>query len=150
MPGDETRLTAAANRDGAVAQQAEADKRARYPEGRWPWHAVPLAQEAGGRHGRSALQHLRKLARAQAARLDEGSEAAASALVLRWGCWLSVALHRANHETNSRRLARRRRLAPMRASSPALWPGERFSWPPDGRAPLCLSRGEHKPRHQHN
>ena len=55
-----------------------------------------MATETGGRHGRTALLHLRKLARKQAAKLEEGGDAAASALLQRWGDWLSCALHRAN------------------------------------------------------
>ena len=46
-----------------------------------------------------ALLHLRKLAQAQAQRLEEGADEAASALTLRWGCRLSVVLHWANAET---------------------------------------------------
>ena len=46
--------------------------------------------------GRAALAHLRKLARTQAQRLEEGADEAAHTLALRWGCRLSVALHRAN------------------------------------------------------
>ena len=49
--------------------------------------------ETYGRHGRVALRYLRKLARKQAAKLEEGGEEAAGALVARWGRWLSVALH---------------------------------------------------------
>ena len=52
--------------------------------------------ETGGRHGRTALLHLRKLARKQASKLEEGGDEAASALMQRWGAWLSCALHRAN------------------------------------------------------
>ena len=44
------------------------------------------------------MLHLRKLARAQAQRLEEGADEAAGALTLRWVCHLSVALHRANAE----------------------------------------------------
>ena len=50
----------------------------------------------GGRHGRAALLHLRKLARARAASLEEDGDAAASALMQRWGARLSVALHQRN------------------------------------------------------
>ena len=57
---------------------------------------MPLATETGGRHGPTALKHLRKLARKQAARLQEGGDEAVSSLVQRWGAWLSVALQRAN------------------------------------------------------
>ena len=96
VPGDAARLGAAAGRDGAVVQEAEEDKRRRYPDGQTPWRAVPLATETGGRHGPTALKHLRKLARKQAARLQEGGDEAVSSLVQRWGAWLSVALQRAN------------------------------------------------------
>ena len=98
IPGDAQRLTAAADRDGAVLREAEADKRRRYPDGQTPWRVVPLAVETYGRHGKTALEHLRKLARSAAAQLgEEGeAEAAASALVARWGARLSAALHRAN------------------------------------------------------
>ena len=55
---------------------------------------VPLALETGGRHGAAALEHLRSLARAEAALLGEdAAPAAASALAGRWGRELSVALH---------------------------------------------------------
>ena len=56
---------------------------------------VPLDTETGGRHGRTALKHLRKLARKRAEGLEEGGDKAVSALVQRWGAWLSCALHRA-------------------------------------------------------
>ena len=98
VPGNAPRLARAAALDGAVNSEAEADKRTRYPDGRAPWRVVPFALETYGRLGRTALLHLRKLARAQAQRLDEGADEAASALLLRWGCRLSVALHRANAE----------------------------------------------------
>ena len=89
-------LRAASGRDGAVNAAAEADKRRRYPEGRSPWRMVPLALETGGRHGSEALQHLRRLAREQAALLEEdGAETAAGTLVATWGRELSVALQRA-------------------------------------------------------
>ncbi len=96
VPGDAARLRGAAARDGAVAKEAEAEKRSRYPDGQTPWRAVPLATETGGRHGPAALAHLRKLARKQASRLEEGGDAAVSSLVQKWAAWLSVALHRAN------------------------------------------------------
>ena len=98
IPGDTHRLNTAAARDGAVNREAEADKRHRYPDGQTPWRVVPLALETYGRHGPSALEHLRKLARTAAAQLGEegDAEAAASALVARWGARLSAALHRAN------------------------------------------------------
>ena len=59
---------------------------------------VPLAAETCGRLGPAAFRHLRSLARTQAARLPEDGGEAASALVLSWGCRLSVALQRANAE----------------------------------------------------
>ncbi len=96
VPGDASRLRAAAARDGAVAAEAEDDKKRRYPDGQTPWRAVPLATETGGRHGLTALKHLRKLARKQAEKLEEGGDEAVSALVQKWGAWLSVALQRAN------------------------------------------------------
>ena len=96
IPGDASRLRAAEVRGGAVAAEAEANKRRRYPDGQTPWRVVPLATETGGRHGRTALQHLRKLARKRAERLDEGAEEAVSAMVQRWGAWLACALQRAN------------------------------------------------------
>ncbi len=76
-------LTAAAGRDGAVNHDAEGEKRRRYPEGRTPWRAVPLALETCGRHGAAALKHLRSLAKRRAERLDEGGDWASSELVLR-------------------------------------------------------------------
>ena len=79
-----------------MAAEAEANKRRRYPDGQTPWRVVPLATETGGRHGRTALQHLRKLARKRAERLDEGAEEAVSAMVQRWGAWLACALQSAN------------------------------------------------------
>ena len=98
VPGSGPRLARAAAHDGAVNREAEADKRSRYPDGRAPWRVVPFALESYGRLGRTALLHLRKLARAQAQRLEEGADEAAGALTFRWGCRLSVALHRANAE----------------------------------------------------
>jgi len=97
VPGGADGLAAAAGRSGAVNAAAEADKRRRYPTGRSPWGMVPLALETGGRHGPAALQHLRELARGEAALLgdDEAAPAAAGALMARWGRELSVALHRA-------------------------------------------------------
>ena len=81
-----------------MCREAEADKRRRYPDGQTPWRVVPLAVETFGRHGLSSLVHLRKLARTAAVQLgvDGDAEAAASALVARWGARLSAALHRAN------------------------------------------------------
>ena len=96
VPGDADRLARAATRAGATNREAEQDKCSRYPSGRAPWKALPLALESFGRHGPAALAQLRKLARGQAARLEEGRKAAAGALLLRWGCRLGVALHRAN------------------------------------------------------
>jgi hypothetical protein len=96
VPGDAARLGAAANRDGAVAAEAEAEKLRRYPDAQAPWRCVPLATESGGRLGQRALKHLRQLARKQAENLEEGGQEAASGLVTRWGAWHSVALHRAN------------------------------------------------------
>jgi len=99
VPGDAGRATAAANRGGVVAKEAEDAKRARYPDGRTPWRCVPLATESFGRHGQQALKHLRELAKekAEAELEDEGAaKLAAGLLVQRWGAWLSAALHRAN------------------------------------------------------
>ena len=97
VPGEQRALAAAADADGAVAQEGEADKRGRYPAGRAPWRVLPLALETAGRHGPAALKHLRWLARSRAQLLGDGPEAdaAASALAARWGAELSVALHRA-------------------------------------------------------
>lgn len=92
---DEARLQRATRQDGATNAEAEHDKRERYPPERSPYLALPLALETYGRHGRAALRHLRRLARNQAARLEDDGDAAAGALVSRWGCWISVALHRA-------------------------------------------------------
>ena len=96
VPGCPERLARAACRDGSVNQEAEQDKRDRYPDGRTPWRVVPLAMETYGRLGRASLQHLRSLARTHAARLQESGDSTTSALLFRWGCQLSVALHRAN------------------------------------------------------
>ena len=90
------RLQRASREPGATNAEAEADKRDRYPPRRCPYAALPLAVETLGRHGHTALQYLRGLARKQAARLDEGSADAAGALVAKWYRWLSVALQRAN------------------------------------------------------
>ena len=98
VPGRGARLARAAAHDGVVNREAEADKRSRYSDGRAPCRVVPFALESYGRLGRTALLHLRKLARAQAQRLEEGADEAAGALTFRWGCRLSVALHRANAE----------------------------------------------------
>ena len=92
---DHGRLQRAANRDGATNVEAEADKRERYPADRSVYKALPLALETFGRHGQASLKYLRKLARKQAERLEEGGENAVGALVVRWGKSLSVALHRA-------------------------------------------------------
>ena len=96
VPGNAQRASVAASRDGAVAKEAEATKKARYPDGQTPWRCVPLATETFGRHGGQALKHLRELAKAKVAGLDDGAERAAGALVQRWGAQLAVALHRAN------------------------------------------------------
>jgi len=95
VPGHAARLTAASAHDGAVNREAEAEKRARYPDGCTPWKVLPLALETCGRHGPGALKHLRKLAREKASNQAEDSEAAAAGLVQRWAARLSVALHRA-------------------------------------------------------
>ena len=92
---DQARLQRAARQDGTTNAEAEADKADRYPAHRSPYKALPLALETFGRHGRSALRYLRKLARAHAAKVEGASADATSALVARWGRWLSVALHRA-------------------------------------------------------
>ncbi len=96
VSSDRNRLAIAANTDGATNNEAERDKESRYPAARCPYKAVALALETFGRHGRASLKHLRKLARKRAEGLEEGGTDAVSALVLRWGCRLSVALHRAN------------------------------------------------------
>ena len=102
VPGDSDRLARAAATDGAVNLEAEAAKRARYPDGRTPWRVVPFAVETYGRLGRAALLQLRRLARAQAERLGEDAAGVASTLVVRWACRLSVALQRANAEALQR------------------------------------------------
>ena len=81
--------------DGVTNAKAEGDKRDRYPADRCVHPAVPLALETFGRHGKASLRYLRKLARELASTLEEDSEAAVSGFVVRWGRWLSVALHRA-------------------------------------------------------
>ena len=96
VPSPGERLARAAAQDGAVNDEAERDKADRYPSDRSPWNALPLACETYGRLGLTALRQLRRLARVQAARLDDGGRDAASSLLQRWGCRLSVALHRAN------------------------------------------------------
>ena len=63
VPGDAPRATAASSRGGAVAKEAEATKKARYPDGRTPWRCVLLVLETCGRHGQQALQHFRALAK---------------------------------------------------------------------------------------
>ena len=100
IAGDAHRLDRAANDDGAVVKETEHDKHTRYPAARAPYKLVPLAVDTYGRRGREALHHLRLLAkrRAQALDGDGDSDRAASTLVLRWACRLSVALHRANAE----------------------------------------------------
>ena len=92
VPSDAVRLRKAANHDGATNKEAENDKADRYPAHRCSYKAVPLAVEMYGRHGTTALKYLRKLARKQASRLDEGGDEVVGALVLRWGRRLSVAL----------------------------------------------------------
>ncbi len=67
-----------------------------YPDGRTLWRVVPFALETYGRLGRSALAHLHRLARDRASNLEEGGDAAASALVVHWSARHSTALHRAN------------------------------------------------------
>ena len=54
VPGDARALAAAADGDGAVAAEGEADKRRRYPERRAPWPLLPLAHETAGRLGGAA------------------------------------------------------------------------------------------------
>ena len=97
-------LSRAANGNGTVNLAAEQDKEGRYPASRCAHPVVLLALETFGRHGNKALKYLRKLARKKAEALDEGGDEAVSALVLRWGCQLSVALQRAN-AANLRRSA---------------------------------------------
>ena len=94
VPGDAGRLAAAALHSGAVNREAEADKRARYPDDRAPWRAVPLATETYGRLGLAALAHLRRLARQRAALLAESDAGTVGAVLLRRGCRLSVAAAR--------------------------------------------------------
>ena len=96
VPADGPRLAAAANRDGAVAAEGEADKRRRYPDGRTPWRVLPFAVESYGRFGLSARKVLKDLAKKRAQRVEEGSDEAASTLMVRWAARLSVALHRSN------------------------------------------------------
>ena len=73
--------------------QAEAAKRARYPDGVAPWEMVPVAFETFGRLGDATFKHLKLLARAEAALVDSES---VSTVLQRWCQRLSVALHRAN------------------------------------------------------
>ncbi len=117
VPGGGDRLARAARTNGAVNLEAEREKESRYPAARAPYKVVPLALETYGRHGQQAPKYLRKLARKKAEALEEGDDEAVSALVLRWGCQLSVALQRAN-AANLRRsfgaagpAARRREVA---------------------------------------
>ena len=71
------------------------------------WEARPFALETFGRLGRVALRHLRELARAQEAALqEEVADGAAATLMHRWGNRLSVALHRANVRNVVRSLGR--------------------------------------------
>ena len=96
VPGSAAeRLARAADSDGSVNKEAEAEKHARYPTHQAPWRMLPLALESCGRHGNTALKHLRKLARRHAQHLEDSSQATASALLQRWGAQLSVALHKA-------------------------------------------------------
>ena len=53
-------LARAARHDGTTAAEGEGDKRARYPQERSPYGALPLALETYGRHGREALRYLRR------------------------------------------------------------------------------------------
>lgn len=99
VPGDTARLRAAAATDGAVASEAEGDKRRRYPSEGVPFRCIPLAMETYGRLGPAALRHLRWLARgvgASGPASGDTSEWVAHAQVQAWGARLSVALHKAN------------------------------------------------------
>ena len=96
VPGDATRLSAAARSGGTVNREAVAEKKRRYPDNRAPWEVVPFAMESYGRLGDAALKHLRSLARARAQALPDGGEVAASALLQRWSARLSAALQRSN------------------------------------------------------
>ena len=92
VPGSGPRSARTAAHDGAANREAEADKHTRYLVGRALWRAVPFALESYGQLGRTALLHLRKLARAEAHWLEEGADEATGALTLRWGGRISVAL----------------------------------------------------------
>ena len=96
VPGCTTRSQLAATANGTVNSEAEADKKERYPGHRCPWRMVPFAVETYGRMGTSALRHLRKLARSQAAGFDGQERTVTASLLSRWGSRISVALHRAN------------------------------------------------------
>ena len=96
LPGNADRLRTASRNDGSVNAEAEADKRSRYPEGVAPWRVVPLAHETCGRVGPSALAHLKKLARAEVAKVGGDEAWGSHSLLVRRGARLSVALHRAN------------------------------------------------------
>jgi len=96
VPGDPARLARAAQHAGATNAEAENEKADRYPRSRCPYPVLGLALETFGRHGDAAMRYLRELARDRAANLADGGAEAAGALVFRWGCALSVALHRAN------------------------------------------------------
>ena len=101
VPGDASRLAAAARCGGTVNREAEAEKKRRYPDGLAPWSVIPFAVETYGRLGTAALAHLRSLARARAQGLpDGGGDVAVTALLQRWTARLSAALQR----SNSRRL----------------------------------------------
>ena len=84
VSGDQARLALASKTAGAVAKEAEGDKRRRYPDGRTPFRVVPFAVVTFGRLGKTALKHLRELARERAAHSEEGSDELASALLQRW------------------------------------------------------------------
>ena len=46
VPGDASRLVAAARGGGAVNREAEAEKKRRYPDDHAPWEVVPFAVES--------------------------------------------------------------------------------------------------------
>ena len=96
VPGCTTRSQLAVTANSTVNSEAEADKKERYPGHRCPWRMVPFAVETYGRMGTSALRHLRKLARSQAAGFDGQERTVTASLLSRWGSRISVALHRAN------------------------------------------------------
>ena len=96
VPGAPERLAAAARHDGSVNADAGAEKRTRYPDGVTPWKAVPVAFETFGRIGRAALVHLKRLARAEVAKISGDEVWGVHNLLQRWCSRLSVAVHRAN------------------------------------------------------